>query len=122
MNCFTTCLWIYMDISLHFLIILTTFLHFLNWFLNSYSHVHDSSCPSREVNYLINLNRKKLLRLELIAFWRLFNFILSPGTIFNAELLDLVTIEMKMDFVLLLVLAYDFCISHYLMPQLHFRN
>ena len=38
------------------------------------------------------------------------------------RLLDLVTIEMKMDFVLLLVLAYDFCISHYLMPQLHFRN
>ena len=46
-------------------------------------------------------------------FWRLFNFILSPGTIFNAELLDQVTIELKMDFVLL-VLAYDFV---YHMPQ-----
>ena len=44
--------------------------------------------------------KKKILKLELIAFWRHFNFILNLGTIFNAEVLDQVTIEPKMDFVL----------------------
>ena len=63
-------------------------------------------------------NKKKLQKLELIVFWRHFNFILSPGTIFNAELLYHVTTEMKMDFVLL-VLTYDFV---YHMLELHFRN
>ena len=62
--------------------------------------------------------KKNKIKLELIVFWRHFNFILNPGTIFNAELLDQVTIEPKMDFVLL-VLAYDFV---YHMPQLHSRN
>ena len=62
--------------------------------------------------------KKKILKLELNVFWRLFNFILSPGTIFKAELLDHVTTETKMDFVLV-VLTYDFV---YHMPELHFRN
>ena len=65
-----------------------------------------------------NPKKKKILNLELIVFWRLFNFILCPGTIFNAELLEHVTSETKMDFVLL-VLTYDFV---YHMPELHLRN
>ena len=62
--------------------------------------------------------KKKILKLELNVFWRLFNFILSPGTIFKAELLDHVTTETKMDFVLV-VLTYDFV---YHMPELQFRT
>ena len=51
-------------------------------------------------------------------FWRLFNFILSPRTTFNAELLDQVTIDFKRNFVVL-VTANEF-VHH--MPQLHFQN
>ena len=89
-------------------------------FLTWYRCVHDSSCPSWEVKCLINLTpkKKKILNLELNFFWSLFNFILSPGTIFKAELLDHITTETKMDFVLV-VLTYDFV---YHMPELHFRN
>ena len=51
-------------------------------------------------------------------FWRLFNFISSPGTTFNTEVLDEVIIEVKLDFVLF-VLAYVFVCHR---PQLHFKN
>ena len=51
-------------------------------------------------------------------FWRLFNFILSPGTTFNAEVLDQVTIDFKRNFVVL-VIANEF-VHH--IPQLHFQN
>ena len=57
-------------------------------------------------------------KLKLNYFWRLFNFILSPGTTFNAELLDQVTIDFKRNFVVL-VIANEF-VHH--MPQLHFQN
>ena len=60
--------------------------------------------------------KKKILKLNY--FWRLFNFILSPGTTFNAELLDQVTIDSKRNFVVL-VIANEF-VHH--MPQLHFQN
>ena len=51
-------------------------------------------------------------------FWRLFNFISSPGTAFNTEVLDEVIIEVKLEFVLF-VLAYVFVCHR---PKLHFKN
>ena len=84
-------------------------------FLASYGCICDSSYPSREVKvysnvfFFLNTNND---------FWRLFNSILSPGTTFNAELLDQVTIDFKRNCVVL-VIANEF-VHH--MPQLHFQN